>query len=273
MTVSEWNLAQSYLSNGIYSRLWPCANSVTIFITWKEWLRPLPAAQDGGLIKQKQLPAWSGHRGATTQPVVLGEGGRRDVLCSPTRIWGCCKRLRNPNGTWSAELLGTPGSAAHQYSSFRVLWVPLSAGERCPELCLLEVGRRAGPKRRSLQQCHCHWPCQIKGTNLPFLPHLESTAASLRHRFVARNAVLTLPASQNARRLGEKVLPFKPLSPPALAGAPQLRVQKAPVLHSLLSCVPLSAGNVLCQKQPLTSPSESTGSISLKKASGPREQS
>ena len=49
---SEWNLALSYLRNGIYSQLWPCANSVTIFITRKEWPQPLPAARAGGLLSR-----------------------------------------------------------------------------------------------------------------------------------------------------------------------------------------------------------------------------
>lgn len=72
--------------------------------------------------QQERLPARSGHQGAKTHLVVLGEGGRRGVFCSPTWIWGRRKRLPSPNITWGTELRRMLGSAAPQCFSSRSPW-------------------------------------------------------------------------------------------------------------------------------------------------------
>lgn len=154
--------------------------------------------------QQEQLPAWSAHQEAETHPVVQEEGGKRDVLCPPTWKRACRKRLLNPNGTRGAELCRTLGSAAPQCFSSPVPWVPLGAAGHYPELHLQKGVRRAGPKCCSLQRCHCSWRSQAKEAATFRSPsRLKSTAASVRHGFAVRDAVLALPASQGARRKGD----------------------------------------------------------------------
>lgn len=165
--------------------------------------------------QQERLSAGSRHQGAKTHLVVLGEGGRRDVLCYPTQIWGRRKRLPNPNSTWVMELRRTLRSAAPQCFSFPIPRVPLGAGGPYPDLCPQKGVRRAGPKCCSLQRCHCSRRWQAKEAATFLSPsHLKSTAASLRHRFVVRDAVLALPAAQEARRKGDfctkKIFPSDP---------------------------------------------------------------
>lgn len=97
------------------------------------------------------------------------------------------------------------------------------------------------------------------GCNLPFTLMLEINSCISETRVCSERCCAHSASFSGGQKEGgflhERVFPSNPCLPLRWQGLPSHLYRNCPFLRSLFSCMPLSAGNVLCQEQRLTSPS------------------
>lgn len=124
-----------------------------------------------------------------------GAGGWREEGCPLISHLNPGMSQKAAGSKWHTGLRRTLGVAAPQ--GFSSLSLGASGCRRAvPRALTPERGRTAGP---SASLCSWRWQGTVVVTFLS-PSRLNSAAASLRHGFATRDAVLTLPASQDASR-------------------------------------------------------------------------
>lgn len=202
---------------------------------------------DHGHCQQRGQEASSS--GAEMHSVVLGEEGMSSAVPPGSRFVTRSCQTQTAHRVQSWALL--PLSVSFP----RLCWVPLGAAGHDQSFAPREGwGELAWSTTLSSGAIAARVASQ-GGCSLPFTltPEINSC---ISETWVCGERCCTCSATfsgdqKDSRFLLCKNIPFESVSPLVLAGATCTET----ACHCTLSCVPLSAGNVVCQKQRLTSPS------------------